>query len=319
MPRRRNHGDGSHSGLASYFYDAQGDGLAPLPQSRGSIKQAQAKGEKASFLSEYDSEGKWIGPGPEPPRGLPRRRHRSQSRGAGERSRSVSVPRPHVKKARPEGDIPEEMNEYEIRHMHKEGMQKRAAEMKKHFHDSDTIYAEHNSWILHATYLKINEHIQQCKTDIAEVRNAHKGPGKHKEVLEAVHSQHIDITEWHLRGIHTSLANESSSHGVVNRLLLDHPYVSEGTYNVVYLNVALAWLFAAKRQLMTIVEADVKKIANKTQKMQDFINACDAGREARNHYLKHKHALGVKKHKDPYHLADEHDLKHQHDVFYGSK
>ena len=309
MPRKRN--GRNYGGLASYFYDAQGDGLAPLPQSRVTIKQTQAKGEKASFLSYWEN-GVWKGEGPAPPGGPPKRRHRSQSRGPGERSRSASVPRPHVKKPRPEGHVPAEMGENQERHMHKEVMNKSAAEMKKYFGDADAIYQDHSKWLLYETYARIQEHIAKCKSVIAEVRLEHKGPGKHKEKVEAVHAKEIDITHWESEEIHSKLAYQSDEHKVSNRLLLERPYDPDD-FKHVYVNVALAWLFAAKRQLMKIVEADVKKIPIKTAKMIEFISACEKGHEARKHYHDHKKALGVKHHSNSYRLDDQHNLKYQHD------
>jgi len=193
-----------------------------------------------------------------------------------------------------------------------------AATMKTHFSDSERIYAEHDAWLLHATYMKIQGHIGQCKSEIAEVRAAHKGAGQHKAMVEAVHRTQTDVTAWHLKMIHETLVHETGTHGLVNHVLLDRPYVSNGAWNIVYVNVALAWLFAAKRQLMTVVEADVKAITARTPMMESFIEGCDQGREARRRYLEHKHALGVKSHSHSYELEDQPDIKHQHDVFYGS-
>ena len=313
MPRKRN--GRNYGGLASYFYDAQGDGLAPLPQSRVTIKQTQAKGEKASFLSHWEN-GIWKGEGPAPPGGPPKRRHRSQSRGPGERSRSASVPRPHVKKPRPEGHVPAEMGENQERHMHKEVMNKSAAEMKKYFGEADDIYTEHPKWLLFETHVTINEHIAQCKSVIADVRLKHKGPGKHKEKVESVHATEIDITHWKCKQIHEELVYQSGTHKVDNRLLLERPYDPQDSHHV-YVNVALAWLFAAKRQLMTILEADVKRIPSRTPKMDEFIAACEKGRQARKHYHDHKTALGVKHHSGSYTLNDKHYLEYQRDRMFG--
>ena len=321
MPRRRNHegGPSSHSGgLASYFYDAQnGDGLAPLPQSRVAVQQPQqqkgpAKDASVSFLGTWDKDGNWIGPGPEP-----RRRPRSRSVAPG--ARAHSVPRPRVKKARPEGRPAGEMSANQMRHTHKVAMGTAAATMKTHFSDSERIYADHDAWLLHATYMKIQGHIGQCKSEIAEIRAAHKGAGQHKAMVEAVHKTQTDVTAWHLKQIHDDLEHESNTHRVPNHLKLERPYAPEGgPAHIVYVNVALAWLFAAKRQLMTVVEADVKAITARTPMMESFIEGCDQGREARRRYLEHKHALGVKSHSHSYELQDQADIKHQHDVFYGS-
>lgn len=201
----------------------------------------------------------------------------------------------------------------QTRHWHKEGMKKSAADMKEHFKESDKIFAEHESWPLHGTYLQINAHIQECKTDIAEVRAQHTAPGQHKESVEAVHSTHIDIRNWHTGTMYDTLKSESVANHVHLRLILEHPYSEhEHSLNYVYVNVALAWLFAAKRQLMAIVEADVEQMADKTPRMKAFVKACKEGRQAREQYLTHKNFLGVKKHKNKYELADQEDLEYQH-------
>ena len=200
----------------------------------------------------------------------------------------------------------------QTRHWHKEGMKQSAADMKEHFKESDQIFAEHESWPLHGTYLQINAHIQQCKTDIAEVRAEHAAPGQHKESVEAVHSTHIDIGNWHTGTMYDTLERESAAQNVHLRLLLRHPR-DEHDSNYVYVNVALAWLFAAKRQLMAIVEADVEQMADMTPRMEAFVKACKEGRQAREQYLTHKNFLGVKKHKNKYHLEDQEDLAYQHD------
>ena len=319
MPYRRKHADGNHRGLASYFYDAQGDGLAPLPQSSrvstGKLAVQQPTPAAASFLSGWKN-GKWEGPDPEPAGGPPKRSHRSRSvtPAGGERARHSSASRPpRVKKAKPAGAAHSgEMNQ--TRHKHKEGMKQSAADMKEHFKESDKIFAEHESWPLHGTYLQINAHIQQCKTDIAEVRAEHAAPGQHKESVEAVHSTRIDIGNWHTGTMYDTLERESADHHVHLRLLLRHPR-DEHDSNYVYVNVALAWLFAAKRQLMAIVEADVEQMADKTPRMEAFVKACKEGRQAREQYLTHKNFLGVKKHKNKYHLEDQEDLAYQHDRF----
>ena len=319
MPDRRKHADGNHRGLASYFYDAQGDGLAPLPQSSrvstGKLAVQQPTPAAASFLTSGWKKGVWTGPGPEPAGGPPKRRQRSRSvtPAGGERARHSSTSRPpRVKKAKPAGAAhSDDTTMNQTRHKHKEGMKQSAADMKEHFKESDQIFAEHESWPLHGTYLQINAHIQQCKTDIAEVRAEHAAPGQHKESVEAVHSTRIDIGNWHTGTMYDTLERESAAQNVHLRLLLRHPR-DEHDSNYVYVNVALAWLFAAKRQLMAIVEADVEQMADMTPRMEAFVKACKEGRQAREQYLTHKNFLGVKKHKNKYHLEDQRDLEYQH-------
>jgi hypothetical protein len=128
----------------------------------------------------------------------------------------------------------------------------------------------------------------------------------------------MDVTGWNFKAIDGELSAWSSQVGVVNHVLMDRPYFTHGKGNHVYVNVVIAWLFAAKRQLMSILEADLKKKAS-TPSIQEFIEESDKGREARKHYKAHKEALGHKHHTSgKYNLQDEADLKHQHDVFYGS-
>jgi hypothetical protein len=98
---------------------------------------------------------------------------------------------------------------------------------------------------------------------------------------------------------------------------MDRPYFTHGSGNHVFVNVVIAWLFAAKRQLMSILEADLKKMDG-APKIQEFIQESDKGREARAHYKTHKEALNGRHHSGKYDLQDEEDIRHQHSVFYGS-
>ena len=102
-----------------------------------------------------------------------------------------------------------------------------------------------------------------------------------------------------------------------NHLTLERPYSRHGDF-ILYVNVVMAWLFAAKRQLMNVVEHVVKQHLDDPtwNEAQMFIQMTNHGRDARSAFEKHKHALGVKQHSGDYHLKDADDLKTQHEKLY---
>lgn len=303
MPRKRN--GRNYGGLASYFYDAQGDGLAPLPQSRGSTsKQVQAKSGEASFLGEW-VKGVWTGPGPAPESGPPKRRHRS---------RSV----PPGKRARP-GTAEREKTESQIRHEHKEEMKKNADIMSKNFRNAHAVYMRNEAWPLHKTAGIIEKNIAECKAEIKKVRDSpdYKGSGHHKAIVEAVHATHINAVDFEFHEIYERINTECKRAKMENHLTLERPYHRHADI-ILYVNVVMAWLFAAKRQLMNVVEHVVQlHLDDPTwNEAQMFIQMTNHGRAARSAFEKHKHALGVKKHSGDYHLMDAQDLKTQHEKLY---
>jgi hypothetical protein len=317
MPQKRRAAGGS---LASYFHgSANGDvddGLGPPVRAATTSRPGKNAGaakaitflpadEKASFLKYYDSHGNWLGPGNDPAKKKKRGRSRSKA--------------PREKKHGEGGEQEShEKGPNAMRHEHKAGMMRNAEAMKEHFKNAERIYEQHASWPLTRTHALIKTYIEKCKADIAEVRQAHTGPGAHKDKIEAVHARMIEVTGWDFKAIDGELHAWASQVGVVNRLLMDRPYFRHGGGNHVYVNVVIAWLFAAKRQLMSTLEADLKKKPS-TPSIKEFIEESDKGREARSHYKTHKEALGHKHHTaGKYTLQDEEDLKHQHDVIYGS-
>lgn len=87
---------------------------------------------------------------------------------------------------------------------------------------------------------------------------------------------------------------------------------------MVYVNVVLAWLFAAKRQLMNILEVMLEQIQNKDEMVKEYIAESKKGKEARAKCMQHKHTLGLRHHANPYNIQDAADLKHQYTLIHGA-
>lgn len=190
--------------------------------------------------------------------------------------------------------------------------------MKTHFHRTEEILNEHSAWPLYDVHIQLVDYMEKCKAIIADVRKQNKGPGLHQRSVEAVHAKHLNIQGWHFHKMHNTLMYHANEAGVPFHIVLETPYTGHEDVQKVYVNVALAWLFAAKRQLMNILETMIEKKMIKTGKEQEYISESKKGKEARNEYLKHKHALGVRHHANPYNIQDAADLKHQYDLFHGA-
>lgn len=264
------------------------------PEAASAVKTAPPR-TKSSFipdtpakLGEYDANGNWIGPGPEPKKG--RRRHRKSS------------------------------GPKEATHSHKGGARKEILAhmkhnleiMKENYKDTENIFKAHSAWPLYPIYEKIENCIKKCKEAIHEARS-YTGPQKHKHNVEAVHAKRIDTSGWGFKAIHDAITKYVYQ-AERNHLKLERPHHhADGTH--MYVNVVLAWLFAAKRQMMTNLTVYIAQAFNPTPAMGKFLEHEHKGREAFAAYHKYKRELPVRKHK-PYHLEDQALLAEQYAALY---
>lgn len=301
MPR--NHRKGGS--LASYFYEAAGgDGLGPLP---GPAKTAKAfkssiLPDNASNLQGYFN-GVWMGPGPEPKHHVQHRRRRPPSRP------------PKAGGAHPAAAEDKPKSEGMVRHEHKVDLHNKVASMKKHFSETDTILERNSKWPMHYTHSRIIFYIGQCK-DVIKAARSHKGAGSRKANSEAVHSKHLHETDgWSFGAIHSDIHQYSESVDIKNHLSLEKPLTAPGESGM-YVNVVLAWLFAAKRQLMTTLAKYISDQYVKTADMVKFLEENEKGVNARRAYRTDKNFLGAKHHAHPYDLHDKEVLARQHSILY---
>ena len=278
MPRNRRGGS-----LASYFYDAAGDGV-------GSLHSAAAKMTGVRTNEIMLNPNTFLGP--------------TVNR-KGKRSRSQPP--------NPGGAAPQtQQREPTRKHMVKE-MQQHLATMKKHFKETENIYEAHKAWPLNPIYEKIQQCIDKCKLEIRNART-HTGTGRHIKNVQAIHATRIDTSGWGLKAIHDAITQYvyQAPH---NHLTLQTPHHhEEGTH--MYVNVVLAWLFAAKRQLMSNLTVYIDQAYNKTPAMQQFLTHERSGRQALADYHRIKAQLPPKKRKS-LDLADSHTLDEQHRALYG--
>lgn len=294
----RNHRKGGS--LASYFYEAAGgDGLGPLP---GPAKTAKAfkssiLPDNASNLQGYFN-GVWMGPGPEPKHHVQHRRRRSTSR----------PPKAHPPRAEGDQSSGKETKKKILAHM-----KNSLTIMREHFKETEKMYEAHSAWPLNPIYLKIQDCIEKCKQEIRDART-HTGPGRHKLNVEAVHAKRIDTSGWGFKAIHDAITGYMYQ-AKTNHLRLESPHHhKDGTH--MYVNVVLAWLFAAKRQVMSNLAVYIEQAFNKTPAMLRFIEHEHKGREAFAAYHRYKKELPKRKHKS-YHLEDQDLLTEQYVTLYG--
>lgn len=288
MPRNKQGG-----ALASYFYNAMGEGVRSQPEPGNAA--APVARTKSSFLpttparlAAYDDHGNWIGPGPEPKKG---RRRRPKKSGPKQHPPSNHGARKEI-----------------VAHM-----QKNLSIMKEHFKETEKIYEEHSAWPLTPIYHKIQECINKCKQEIRDTRT-HTGQGRHKHNIEAVHAKRIDTTGWGFKAIYDAITGYVYQ-AKKNHLTLEKPHHhADGTH--MYVNVVLAWLFAAKSQIMSNLTVFIDQAYNKTPAMLKFLEHEHTGREARAAYHKYKNELPRKKH-GSYTLQDQTLLQEQHAAMYG--
>jgi hypothetical protein len=301
MPRNKQGG-----ALASYFYNAMGEGVRSQPEPGNAA--APVTRTKSSFLpttparlAAYDEYGNWIGPGPEPKKGK-RRRSKKTTRPS----------KPHASHI-PTEDKPK--SEGVIRHEHKIDLQNKVASMKKHFSETDRLLERNDKWPMHYTHSRVTFYIGQCK-DVIKKARSHTGPGSHKANAEAVHSKHLHETDgWSFKAIHSDIHQYSESVGIKNHLTLDKPLTEPGDTGM-YVNVVLAWLFAAKRQLMTTLAKFIDEQSSKSADMIQFLEENNKGVNARRAYRTDKTFLGAKHHARPYDLHDKALLAKQHAILY---
>jgi hypothetical protein len=192
-------------------------------------------------------------------------------------------------------------------------MKKNLEIMKENFKETENIYEAHQAWPLTPIYQKIQDCIQKCKDAIHEART-HTGAGRHKLNVEAVHAKQIDTSGWGFKSIHDAITAYvyQAEH---NHLKLERPHHHvDGTH--MYVNVVLAWLFAAKGQLMSNLAVYIAQAFNKTPAMSKFLEHEHEGRRARSEFHRYKHQLPEKKRK-LYDLNDQRLLDEQYQALYG--
>lgn len=275
MPRNKQGGS-----LASYFYDAAGDGLGPLPAKMPNTKSSGNGLNPQTFL------------GPDL-----QKRGRSRSRS------SSRPPKQHKAKAAAGPAAPTVTRKQKMAHM-----QASLATMQKHFKETEILYAQHTAWPLYKIYQKIEECISICKKDIHDART-HTGAGRHQLNIEAVHATRIDTTGWGFKAIFDGI-NGFAYKAKHNHLTLEKPHHhTDGTH--MYVNVVLAWLFAAKSQLMSNLAVYIEQTYEKTPAMAKFLEHEHQGREARAAYHQYKTQLPRREH-SKYTLADKTLLTEQY-------
>ena len=181
--------------------------------------------------------------------------------------------------------------------------------MQHHFKETEILYEQHTGWPLYKIYQKIQECISICKKDIRDART-HTGAGRHQLNIEAVHATRIDTTGWGFKAIFDAI-NGFAYKAKHTYLTLEKPHHhTDGTH--MYVNVVLAWLFAAKSQLMSNLAVYIEQTYVKTPAMDKFLDHEHKGREARSAYHQYKAQIPRREH-SKYTLADKALLTEQYE------
>lgn len=168
--------------------------------------------------------------------------------------------------------------------------------MKKHFALTHEILDEHASWPRYATFERIEDYIQKVKEEYIQPIWAREGV-KHKDKLEAIHSAKVDTTNYDFESIYKRVSTFAVENGMQNRLTLKKPWAQEGKKP--YVNVVLAWLFAAKKQLMYTLTVYLKANKATDPDVARFIHESEAGAAARTEFKNIKATLKQRAPREP--------------------
>ena len=292
MPRRCKEG-----ALASYFYDAGTGDSKPSQPPR--VKAPAAK-PATTFLPRIKQGGARKGRGFLGP-------HNGEDEAYEAQAHHHAAPEHH--KAHAPKHEPVRSKRKETVHLMKTELEI----MKKNYKDTELIFEAHKAWPLSDPYDVIEAYILECKGVIHDART-HTGAGRHKLNVEAVHAARIDTSNWDFASIHDPIV-QSKHQAPHNHLKLAKPHHhADGTH--LYVHVVLAWLFAAKSQLMSNLAAYIRDQGHMTPKMEEFLGHDHKGREALDAYHKYKHELPLRKRKQ-YELADQTLLDEQYRALHG--
>jgi hypothetical protein len=179
--------------------------------------------------------------------------------------------------------------------------------MNTHFKETNRILDEHTSWPRYATFERIEEYIQKVKTDY--VTPVWEESGNHKSKVEKIHKTQIDAATWDFKSIHKRISTFAEENDVTNRLTLSEPVGNES--HKPYANVVLAWLFAAKKQLMYTLTIYLKKHKEGDKQAMKFIENSEAGAAARTKFKEWKAKLSHRAPREPF-FADHAQLEDQY-------
>jgi hypothetical protein len=179
--------------------------------------------------------------------------------------------------------------------------------MQVHFKHTHEILDEQKSWPRYATFERIEKYIQKIQTEY--VTPIWDGKDTHKSKVEHIHSNHVNTADMDLNSIYKRVSTFAEENGVKNRLTLSEPVGNES--HKPYANVVLAWLFAAKKQLMFTLTVYLKTHKVDDAQARKFIHESEAGADARAKFKELKAQLPHREPRAPF-FADHAALEEQH-------
>mmetsp|Transcript_46764 Transcript_46764/g.97869 ORF Transcript_46764/g.97869 Transcript_46764/m.97869 type:complete len:263 (-) Transcript_46764:176-964(-) len=179
--------------------------------------------------------------------------------------------------------------------------------MQQHFGNTSVSISDHQNWPLYGTFHKIEDYIQKVKTDYLNPIWEHQV--NHKTKVEQIHSKHVDTSGWDFASIYKRVSSFAEENGQMNRLTLEKPWAPDSGRP--YANVVLAWLFAAKKQLMWTLTVYMKKNKAGDSEAAQFVKDSEAGAAARAQFKLFKAKLHQRAPREPA-FADHAALERQY-------
>ena len=183
--------------------------------------------------------------------------------------------------------------------------------MKTHFGNTRDILDKHVSWPRYATFEKIEDYIDKVKTSY--LKPIWEQNDNHKTKVEHIHSKQVDISGWDFASIHKRVSSFAEENDQTNRLTLEKPWASDS--GKPYVNVVLAWLFAAKKQLMWTLTVYLRTKKAGDSMADKFVSDSEAGSDARAKFKEFKAKLHKRAPREPA-FPDHAALEHQYAVLH---
>lgn len=149
-------------------------------------------------------------------------------------------------------------------------------EMWDNFQNARDLLLDNPEWPGHYTFQNIEHFIGKVQEVLQPIWEQ---DSNHKTKIAAIHSMHINTDGWNLTKIYRQVSEFAINNGVENQLTLENPLAHSGEGP--YAKVVLAWLFAAKKQLMRSLTVYMRDNAGDDPDADRFVYESEAGDAAR--------------------------------------
>ena len=148
--------------------------------------------------------------------------------------------------------------------------------MRDHFEYADDLLEDNPEWPGHHTFQSIQRYIQRVQEVLKPIWEQ---DSNYKTKIAAIHSTHVNTDGWNFTKIYKQVSEFAINNEVENQLTLENPLAHSGEGP--YAKVVLAWLFAAKKQLMQSLTVYMKENSGDDPDTDRFVFESEAGAAAR--------------------------------------